>query len=124
MAVENRERHAVRPWEQFVQFAAEDARAADDVRIGTKRGVRPQDLDDYSLVVIDEAHNLRNPTTLTAYGVPGYTYITERSTNLSDWVSIVTNVAGTDGVITVTDYFSDQGSNAPPAAFYRLRWQQ
>jgi hypothetical protein len=65
-----------------------------------------------------------NPTTLTAYGVPGYTYITERSTNLSDWVSIVTNVAGTDGVISVTDYFSDQGSNAPPAAFYRLRWQQ
>jgi hypothetical protein len=41
----------------------------DDVRIGTKRGVRPEDLDDYSLVVIDEAHNLRNANTLTAQSV-------------------------------------------------------
>jgi hypothetical protein len=41
----------------------------DDVRSGTKRGMRPQDLDDYSLVVIDEAHNLRNPNTLTAQAV-------------------------------------------------------
>ncbi|EQD50665.1 helicase domain protein, partial [mine drainage metagenome] len=41
----------------------------DDVRLGTKRGVRPEDLDDYSLVIIDEAHNLRNASTLTAQAV-------------------------------------------------------
>ena len=41
----------------------------DDVRNGTKRGVTSDELDDYALVVIDEAHNLRNPKTLTAEAV-------------------------------------------------------
>ena len=66
-----------------------------------------------------------NPTTLTAYGIPGYNYITERSTNLSPavWVNISTNTAATNGVITILDYFSDLGSNAPASAYYRLKWQ-
>jgi hypothetical protein len=65
-----------------------------------------------------------NPTTLTAYGVPDYSYITERSTNLFDWVNIVTNAAATNGMITVRDYFGDLGSNAPTKAYYRLKWQR
>jgi hypothetical protein len=61
-------------WEPFLnRFDLISARVKlvtyDDVRIGTKRGVRPEDLDDYSLVVIDEAHTLRNPNTLTAEAV-------------------------------------------------------
>jgi len=65
-----------------------------------------------------------NPNTVTAYGVPGFSYVTERSTNLMSgaWVEISTNVAATNGVINVTDPFSDLGSNAPAAAFYRLLW--
>jgi hypothetical protein len=39
----------------------------DDLRIGTKPEV--QNLDDYAMVVIDEAHNLRNPNTLRAEAV-------------------------------------------------------
>ena len=39
----------------------------DDLRLGTKREV--QNLDDYALVVIDEAHNLRNANTLRAEAV-------------------------------------------------------
>jgi len=61
-------------WEPFLKTfdlvsARVDVVTYDDVRIGTKTGVRTEDLDDYSLVVIDEAHNLRNPTTLTAEAV-------------------------------------------------------
>ncbi len=41
----------------------------DDLRIGTKREV--QNLDDYAMVVIDEAHNLRNAKTLRAEAVMG-----------------------------------------------------
>ncbi len=41
----------------------------DDLRIGTKPAVRPAALDDYSLVVVDEAHNLRNANTLKAEAV-------------------------------------------------------
>ncbi len=66
-----------------------------------------------------------NPTVLTAYGIPSYSYITERATNLilPLWVDIVTNQAATNGVITVFDYFSDLGSNPPASAFYQLKWQ-
>jgi hypothetical protein len=60
-------------WEPFLKRYGYSRRVQiatyDDVRIGTKSGVRPEDLDDYSLVVIDEAHNLRNPATLTAEAV-------------------------------------------------------
>jgi len=63
-----------------------------------------------------------NPKVLTAYGVPYYNYITERSTNMTDWVDIATNAAATNGVLTITDYFGDLGSNAPASAYYRLKW--
>jgi hypothetical protein len=64
-----------------------------------------------------------NPTTLTAYGIPGYTYITERSTNLVGWADIATTIAATNGVISVSDSFSDLGGIPPSAAYYRLKWQ-
>lgn len=61
-------------WEPFLKaYDLKSARVEvvtyDDVRNGTKPEVRPESLDDYSLVVIDEAHNLRNPATLTADAV-------------------------------------------------------
>jgi len=67
-----------------------------------------------------------NPTTLTAYGIPGYTYITERATNLAPvvWVDIATNTAATNGLINVTDTFWDLVGNPPSTAFYQLKWQQ
>jgi hypothetical protein len=64
-----------------------------------------------------------NAASLTFYGIPNYSYVTERSTNLTDWVDIATNLAATNGVINVTDYFSDLGSNAPSSAYYRLKYQ-
>jgi len=64
-----------------------------------------------------------NPNTVTAYGVPGFAYVVERSTNLTDWVGISTNVAARNGVINTADSFSDLGGNVPPTAYYRLRWQ-
>jgi subtilisin-like proprotein convertase family protein len=69
--------------------------------------------------------NPGNPTVLTALGIPGYSYITERATNLIPplWVDIATNLAATNGVITVSDYFRDLGSNPPAASFYQLKWQ-
>ena len=63
-----------------------------------------------------------NPNGLTAYGIPGFTYITERSTNLTDWVKISTNTAAMNGAISVADSFSDLGGSAPSAAYYRLLW--
>jgi hypothetical protein len=51
---------------------------------------------------------------------PGWTYYLERSTNLSDWKPIWTNVAA-PSVFDYTDGFQDL--NGPPAtAFYRLSW--
>ena len=64
-----------------------------------------------------------NPTTLKAYGVIGFSYITERSTNLTDWASIATNTVSTNGVISVSDSFSDLGGNPPSSAYYRIKWQ-
>ena len=63
-----------------------------------------------------------NPTTLTSIGNPGVSYITQRSTNLVNWVNISTNVAATpSGAITITDSFNDLGRHQPPWAFYRLK---
>jgi hypothetical protein len=56
------------------------------------------------------------------YGIPTYIYVTQRSTNLVNWVSIATNTVPTNGVINVTDNFSDLGGNIPISAFYRLGW--
>jgi hypothetical protein len=63
-----------------------------------------------------------NPTTLTAYGLPGYNYIAQRSTNLVNWVDFSTNSAASNGVITVVDQFIDLGGIPPSSAYYRLKW--
>ena len=65
-----------------------------------------------------------NPTIIKAYGVIGESYATERTTNLSPavWAILATNLVDTNGVISVSDYFGDLGSNAPGQAYYRLRW--
>lgn len=65
-----------------------------------------------------------NPTTLMVYGIQGYTYVTQRATNLASpvWVNIATNTAATSGVISVTDNFSDLGNRQPANAYYRLSW--
>jgi hypothetical protein len=63
-----------------------------------------------------------NPTTLTAYGIPGYSYITERSTDMTTWVDISTNTAASNGIISVTDNFIDLGGVQPMAAYYQLKW--
>jgi autotransporter-associated beta strand protein len=62
---------------------------------------------------------------VTAYGIPGYSYILERATNLAPaiWVDVVTNTAATNGVINATDNFNDLGNVAPGSAYYRLKWQ-
>jgi len=64
-----------------------------------------------------------NVANLTFHGIPNYSYITERSTNLTDWVDVVTNSAATNGVISVTDSFGDLGNVPPASAYYRLKWQ-
>ena len=64
-----------------------------------------------------------NPKVLTAFGIPNYNYIAERSTNLLNWVDISTNAAATNGVITITDDFSDLDGTTPSSAYYRLKWQ-
>jgi len=60
---------------------------------------------------------------VTAYGIPGYSYVLERSTNLTEWVNVSTNTAATNGVISAPDYFTDLGGVAPSPGFYRLAWQ-
>ena len=60
------------------------------------------------------------------YGIPGYVYQIQRSTNLSTglgWVSIQTNTVDTSGAIDVTDSFGDLSGQLPASAYYRLKWQ-
>jgi hypothetical protein len=70
-------------------------------------------------------HNGNSSTTVTAFGIPTYSYILERATNLAPaiWVDITTNTATVNGIITATDSFTDLGNVAPASAFYRLKWQ-
>ena len=65
-----------------------------------------------------------NPTILTAYGIPGYSYVTQRATNLVTplWVNIATNTAAANGMLSVTDKFNDLGGSQPPTAYYRFSW--
>ena len=66
-----------------------------------------------------------NAITATFYGIPGYSYEVQRSTNLTvglGWVNIATNSVGTNGVFTVTDGFTDLGGSIPSSAYYRLGW--
>lgn len=66
-----------------------------------------------------------DPTFLTAYAATGFSYITERATNVfGPWVPIATNSPDSHGVIPVADSFSDLQGNQPSSAFYRLKWQQ
>jgi hypothetical protein len=57
---------------------------------------------------------------LTFYGLPNNSYVVQRTTNLVAWVDISTNAAATNGVISLTDTFSDLGFT-PASAYYRLR---
>ncbi len=61
--------------------------------------------------------------TLNFVGSPGWTYYLERSTNLSAWTTIWTNVAPANGLFDFTDEFTDL-PQPPLRAFYRLRWTQ
>jgi len=58
-------------------------------------------------------------------GVPGFQYVTQRSTNLGggEWLAISTNMAPTNGTFQVVDGFTDCGGTPPPAAFYKLLMQ-
>ena len=58
---------------------------------------------------------------LSFYGIPGYTYGVQRSTNLTAWATIVTTNAPANGQIDWTDDFSDLGV-VPASAYYRLSW--
>ncbi len=62
---------------------------------------------------------------VNAYGLPGYTYILERATNLASpvWIDIATNTAASNGVINAADSFWDLGWVPPSSAFYQLKWQ-
>jgi hypothetical protein len=60
--------------------------------------------------------------TLTFYGIPNFTYLVERTTNLTAWVNISTNLTPANGIINATDNFSDLGV-VPGSAYYRLKWQ-
>jgi len=59
---------------------------------------------------------------LRFYQLPGYTYVSERATNLAGatWVWIATNRAATNGVLEVQDR---RKSDASSMAYYRWRWQ-
>ena len=64
--------------------------------------------------------------TTTFYGIIGFVYEVQRSTNLSagrGWVNIATNTVGGNGRIEAVDNFSDLGGQVPASAYYRLKWQ-
>jgi uncharacterized repeat protein (TIGR03803 family) len=50
------------------------------------------------------------------HGIPGRSYVVQRSTNLTTWVVLSTIIAGTDGAVNYIDE-----SPPPGSAFYRLR---
>lgn len=68
-----------------------------------------------------------NVATVTMFGIAGYQYVTDRSTNLttgSGWVPINTNTPTADGPFQVNDDYSvGLGGVPPPQAFYHLRYQ-
>jgi subtilisin family serine protease len=52
---------------------------------------------------------------LSLSGDPGRTYVTEVSTNLQEWASVSTNLAGLTGAIV----FTNSLTGSPPRQFYR-----
>ncbi len=65
-----------------------------------------------------------NPVQVKFYGIAGYTYVTQRSTDMATWVNIHTDTVDSGGhPFTVTDDFSDLGGIPPSSAYYRLMWQ-
>lgn len=63
-----------------------------------------------------------NNVQLTCSGIPGFSYVTQRSTNLSNatWESISTNTVPVDGVLQITNGNAGWGETLPAAAFFRL----
>jgi autotransporter-associated beta strand protein len=62
-----------------------------------------------------------NSVQVSFSGLAGATYYLERSTNLTVWQTISTNVMPSNGLLDFVDDFHDL--NAPPSsAFYRLSW--
>jgi hypothetical protein len=62
--------------------------------------------------------------TVGSAGIPGRSYQVQRSTNLTDWVTLVTTNAPGNGVFQWADDFSDLGvppADPPSSAYYRLR---
>jgi autotransporter-associated beta strand protein len=62
------------------------------------------------------------PVTVSFAGIPGYTYIVQRTTNFVDWSPILTTNAPAQGLFQYTDNFSDLGGTPPSSAAYRLGW--
>jgi len=62
-----------------------------------------------------------NSVTLHFAGSAGSTYYLERSTNLSLWLTIATNIMPPSRVLDYPDDFHDL-TEPPSSAFYRLRW--
>jgi autotransporter-associated beta strand protein len=59
--------------------------------------------------------------TVQFFGIPGYGYGVQRSTNLTSWATLTTTNAPANGAFDWTDDFSDLGV-VPASAYYRLQW--
>lgn len=73
---------------------------------------------------------LLSPSTIapsiTFSGAPGYSYVTQRATNLAPpiaWVNVSTNMVNSNGVFQVQDNFGSL-ANIPLSVYYRLLIQQ
>ena len=51
-------------------------------------------------------------------GIPGFSYLVQRSTNLVDWLTLFTTNVPSSGLYSFTDTFSDLGT-PPTSAYYR-----
>ncbi|MCX6895569.1 MAG: hypothetical protein NTZ16_08765, partial [Verrucomicrobia bacterium] len=55
------------------------------------------------------------------YGVPGFNYVMQRSTDMVNWVNVRTNGAAAGGELSMDDDFNDiEDHRAPAQAFYRM----
>ena len=68
-----------------------------------------------SIGVVNITNNGGGSMTVSFHGIPGYEYTIQRSSNLVDWVDVVTNTAPINGQVDLTE--------TPPhnPAFYRTR---